>query len=306
MPFPSDKPISLPEYYGHHTPRPEIAEAQKVINRLQRHLLDSAQMAAAPQVYIDHGKIGVDLSMAGQLAAGQMGGGGHAADALGYVSDGLSNQGLSNNPPVPRGTPQISNVHEHLTEEEERIAIGTYMMNFVSYGLHPEVKSYAAQNKSEWMMTLNGEGFSMTITAHSLVDALRQADMAAGGWFAQREIERNIFEAKIQADRAESATSATSVIAKLQSLANEMMTNNMPAQHIVMHPSTYDKMCSEMKIAKSHGNDGFRGEFEGIPVMIDARLSRSSQPQLVRTVTASPQRGVSAVPSPSPAWKNPE
>ena len=67
-------------------------------------------------------------------------------------------------------------------------------MNFNSYGLRPSVIC----EQKKWRVRLHDAegGFDMEIVAAALVDALRQADMAAGGWYAQRQIEESLLDEK--------------------------------------------------------------------------------------------------------------
>jgi hypothetical protein len=102
---------------------------------------------------------------------------------------------MDRSPPQPKSEVIVVPFGEEMTDEEVHVAIGVYMTNFLSYGLMPGVEQHT--NHGQWKVTLqdrSGSRFRMEIVADALIDALRQADMAAGGWFAQREIERSVLE----------------------------------------------------------------------------------------------------------------
>lgn len=125
--------------------------------------------------------------------------------------------------------PQIKGEMEHdVSDVDAATMIGTYMMNFVDYRLMPRVEQRT--NQGQWKVTLesveSGSPFRMEIVADALIDALRQADMAAGGWHTQREIERDAVRGKFKAASDSSSESAGTVdlvsrLAEVQKILDE-------------------------------------------------------------------------------------
>jgi hypothetical protein len=198
----------------------------------------------------------------------------------------------------------LSNPTEEMTDAEVTEAIGTYFTNFATYGLCPKVwldPEYGGYHVK--LRSFNGE-FKMTVQAGSLVDALRQADMAAGGWHAQRELEDNLLGKKLEAEMGglnilnDGALSSANVSQLLLSITKAMDTVDVP-QHcrtIHVNPSVYKALGAHMKTEEIIGRPF---SVDGTPVVMNSQLSAtSSQPLTVRSDGVYLHSGLFGEPSP--------
>lgn len=85
---------------------------------------------------------------------------------------------------------------------EEKQEIGEYFARFESYDLRISVSisDDPATFLGAWVINLYARNrrFDLTVQGATLVDALRQADMAAGGWYAQLKIEESLKSAPVE------------------------------------------------------------------------------------------------------------
>ena len=152
-----------------------------------------AKSITATQLH--HAQEQLNTRMRGAVDAMQQGG----QQDMYPSNDNAMPEGFTN-PPVMILPPEISNPDDNLTKEEQHLALGTYFANFVEYGLMPVVKQRT--RLGGWKVTLKSagrEGFRLVIEGEYLIGALREADMAAGGWYVQRELEKNLVEKKLVA-----------------------------------------------------------------------------------------------------------
>lgn len=282
---PPDEPSGLSGngLFGGPSRAAEVRAEQEALTSVSRDLMNNAQIVVNSPV-----------------PAGSMGNGGQQS----LFSEAEA--------PIPRPTVLFSPEAEKMTLEEEDQAIGAYMRNFVTYGLVPKVEMVPSNRG--WKVTLeghDGDTFIMGIVADSLVGALRQADMAAGGWHAQREIEKNVLGKKNQlsAGGVVSGSSSAPISQLLGGIQEQFDRMNVPVGErvIIMHPDAYKRLSEEYgdSLHSCPVSEGAHGTWEGVPIVID-RTVKSNQPLMVRDSPGSVPPVTFAAPSPSPASNCPD